>query len=55
MFWDYLQKYSGAALKRSTGVDKEVFIELVVIIKLYKEQYRKHPNRGRQAVLSVEN
>lgn len=55
MFWDYLQKYSGAAFKRATGVHKEVFIEMVSIIKCYKEQHRKHPNRGRQAILSVEN
>jgi hypothetical protein len=41
MYWVHLQKYSPASFKRATGVYKEIFLELVSIVTLYKQSKRK--------------
>ena len=46
---------SGKQFQRLTGVKRSTFEKMCFIIKTVKEQRRKHPNRGKQAKLSIED
>ncbi len=54
MYWSYLEKYSGVAFRRVTGIQKKIFPELVAFITNYKQKNRKHPHSGNKASLSIE-
>ena len=45
----------GKQFQRLTGVRRSTFEKMCFIIKTVKEQRRKHPNRGQQARLSIED
>jgi hypothetical protein len=53
MHWHYLQKFSPSSFKRATGVQKEVFLELVDIVDCHKRSNRKHPNSGSKSILDT--
>lgn len=55
MRWHYLQKFSSASFKRATGIQKEIFLELVEIVEAYKLSKRKHPNSGCKSILNTED
>lgn len=55
MFWEHLINHSDSKFKRATGIHKAIFLEMVSVIKEVKLSERKHPNRGRKTVLTIEN
>lgn len=56
MIWKNIPKnISGNQFQRLTGVKKSTFEKMCFIIKTVKEQRRKHPNRGKEAKLSIED
>lgn len=55
MFWHQVKELSASAFKRSTGVSKVVFEQMVAVVAEYKRGCRKHPLRGRPPKLSIED
>ena len=55
MFWSYMSTYSSASFKRATGIHKNVFLEIVEILNIYKIIHRKHPRSGNKSILSTED
>jgi len=45
----------GKQFERLTGARRSTFEKMCFIVKAVKEQRRKHPNRGQQARLSIED
>jgi hypothetical protein len=55
MFWSQIQKLPDKRFKRLTGVKREVFVQMVEVVKAYQQRKRKHPTRGKPPKLSVED
>ena len=55
MYWSYLEKYSDPSFKRATGIHKKIFLEIIEVIRDYKQKNRKHPRSGNKASLSMED
>src|SRR5678816_1717982 len=56
MLWKKIPStISGKQFQRLTGVKRSTFEKMCFIIKTVKEQRRKHPNRGREPGLSIED
>ena len=56
MIWKKLPpKLSNGQFQRLTGVKRGTFDKMCFLIKTVKEQRRKHPNRGKEPKLSIED
>ncbi|PVD49273.1 IS5 family transposase [Terrimonas sp.] len=56
MLWKKIpQNLSGSQFQRLTGVKKNTFEKMCFIIRTVKEQRRKHPKRGKQPTLGIED
>lgn len=56
MQWKNLfSKISGSQFKRLTGVKRNTFEKMCFIVRTVKQQRRKHPNRGKEPSLIVED
>ena len=56
MLWKKIPStISGKQFQRLTGVKRSTFEKMCFIIKTVKEQRRKHPNRGKEPRLSIED
>ena len=56
MIWKKLPpKLSNGQFRRLTGVKRGTFNKMCFIIKTVKEQRRKHPNRGKEPKLGIED
>lgn len=55
MKWTTIQHLSKEQFKRSTGVSYEVFLLMTKTLEEANFQQRKHPSRGRQPSLSIED
>lgn len=56
MLWKKIpQNISGNQFQRLIGVKKSTFEKMCFIVKAVKEQRRKHPKRGKQARLGIED
>lgn len=56
MLWEKIpQNLSGNQFQRLTGVKKSTFEKMCFIVRAVKEQRRKHPKRGKQARLGIED
>ena len=52
MFWEQVQKLPDKRFKRATGVHKEIFVQMLEVVAVYKTAHRKHPTRGKPPKLS---
>ena len=53
MYYKDIQHKKAAHFKRLVGVKRHVFDRMVTVVTEYKEEHRKHKNRGRPPTLSV--
>ena len=46
MFYKDIENLSNPKFKRLTGVKRELFIQMLEVVEIYKLSQRKHPTRG---------
>jgi Helix-turn-helix of DDE superfamily endonuclease len=55
MTYDQISQLHGKRFRRIVGVKESVFALMVSTVKTTKDNLRKHPKRGQNSALSVEN
>jgi hypothetical protein len=55
MFWSQIQDLPDKRFKRLTGVKREVFLQMLAVVKSYQQQKRKHATRGKPPKLCIED
>ena len=55
MKWKEVSQLRKPSFKRCTGVTPDIFSKMVKAVEQSKAAERKHPNRGRPSVLSIED
>lgn len=55
MNWEKISKLQGKKFRRYTGLYRRVFDEMLACVKSVKTAQRKHPTKGINSTLSIEN
>lgn len=55
MNWEKISKLQGKKFRRYTGLYRRVFDEMLACVKSIKTAQRKHPTKGANSSLSIEN